>query len=236
MKLFILLFYALAVALSCEAADADSYYLSGRQIKDATEKGNLVELMKTRHDAMKKEFMDNHLNNTSAFDDPRNVKRIYGGLQGIQESVNALHKEVIGMKSFKTEEEKAAYEDKMKENVTLTFESLDEDPKVVSLQITENPLEEAKQIVANVSLMNEDYKGNENDRQEDLRKRAEALFEQENGMTFDTYMDLLKEQAKSDTEQLIQPEKLGENVRFGKSSDVRIEKVNETTAIIRKNN
>ena len=53
-------------------------------------------------------------------------------------------------------------------------------------------------------------------------------------MSFDTYMDLLEEQAKAEAEQLIKPEKLGENVRFDKKNDVQIEKVTETTAIIRK--
>ena len=234
MKFFVLLLCAFAVIIPCQAADADGYYLSGRQVRKASEKGELIDLMKTRHDAMKKEFMDTHLKRVGTYDDPRNVKRVYGGLQGIQESVDARHKEVVDTKEFKTEEEKAAYEDKMKEDVTLSFKTFDEAPRVVSSKITENPLEEAKKIVANVSVMNDDYK--QNDKHDDLRKRAEALFEQENGMTFNTYMDLLKEQAKADTEQLVQPEKLGDNVRFVKPSDARIEKVNETTAIIRKNN
>ena len=86
-----------------------------------------------------------------------------------------------------------------------------------------------------MSFMNDDYASKGDDLQDDLHKRAVSLFEKENGISFENYMELLEEQARQEAEQIIQPEKLGENVRYQASENVKIEKVNETTAIIRKN-
>ena len=202
---------------------------------DAEEQRELLTFMKKRHDLMKQNRLEESLKRTGVFEDPKYAKKVYGGLQGIQEAIDSQHKRVADTKEFKNEEEKQAYQENLKKDATLTFENFNATPEEIAAQITAQPLEKTQEMVQNMSFMNDDYASKGDDLQDDLHKRAVSLFEKENGISFENYMELLEEQARQEAEQIIQPEKLGENVRYQASENVKIEKVNETTAIIRKN-
>lgn len=180
--------------------------------------------------AQQNRVLEDRLKQAGIFNNPRLAKKVYGGVQGVQKAVDDEHDDVMSLHEKASEEEKENIKKQLKQNQLLGFTDFGEKPASVTRQMAEKPLEKTKQVAQRMQYM--DATRINDGQEKDLHARANALFKETHGMTVEEYRQLEHEQLMSDMDQSVAPAELGENVRYRKK-DVTVEKVNETTAVIR---
>ena len=226
---FVLKIFLLLAFMLCDVAYAQKSDVVTSRGYGLLPQEEIETLKKERQERAKKDLAES-IEGSIAFGRPRFVKRAYKYLQSVQKAVDAKHKELSD--SIKDDKKREEELEKAKRATVFGFEEFDAEPKAIVSEIAQNPKQAMYQIMGRIKTLDADELTEEET--DDLAVRAKALFEKENGMTYEEFSALSREQMLADMEQLVPAEQLGSNVRFELADDVVVEKIDETTGIVRK--
>ena len=227
------LFFAVGISAFATAQITGAVSFQGKKASKETAKAEqtVQDNETAQPDVDANELLSKRIQKFRIWNNPRMVKRTYGRLKGMQESIEKEQNKELEKKEYASEDEKQKALEEIKKQALVHFEDYSEPAQTVHQKMNENPRENLVNMTKRLSYidkerMTEDYS-------EYIQSEMQNQFLQRNGVTMDEYKKASAEQLLEEEKQRIAEEQKSDTFPpLSVKEKVDVEKIDEQNALL----